>query len=121
MDSIDMAYYLFILSKNFFTRVIAGQSVYCIPPWSLAVQCVEHIRTCQAKSPMTTKVVIVFLDWPQFNAATVGLRLLRKVPTNFSDDTCALLIVVAPTGKFQRYRKIYQILDENFPLLSLSL
>ena len=43
------------------------------PPWSLAIQCVEHIRTCHAKSPMNTKVVIVLLDWPQFNAATTGL------------------------------------------------
>jgi hypothetical protein len=62
--------------------VIAGQSVYCNPPWSLAVQCVEHIRTCHAKSPMNTKVVIVLLDWPQFNATTTGLKLLRQIQTN---------------------------------------
>jgi len=56
--------------------------VYCNPPWSLAVQCVEHIRTCHAKSPMITEVVIVLLYWPQINAATNGLRLLRQIPAN---------------------------------------
>jgi hypothetical protein len=46
----------------FLTRVIAGQYVYCNPPWSFAVQCVEHIRTCHAKSSMNTKDVIVLPD-----------------------------------------------------------
>jgi len=31
---------------------------------------------------MNTKVVIVLLDWPQFNATTTGLRLLRQDPTH---------------------------------------
>ena len=57
---------------------IAGQYVYCSPPWSLAVHCAEHIRTCHAKSPLSTKALIVLPDWPQFNAATTGLRLLRQ-------------------------------------------
>ena len=39
---------------SFLSRDIAGQSVYCNPPWSLAIQCVEHIRTCHAKSPLNT-------------------------------------------------------------------
>jgi len=56
--------------------------VHCNPLWSLAVQCVEHIRTCHAESPMNTKVVLVFPDWPQFNAATTGLKLLHQVPTH---------------------------------------
>jgi hypothetical protein len=63
----------------FLSHDIAGQSVYCNPPWSLAVRRVEHMRTCHAKSPMNTKVVIVLLDWPQFNAATTGLKLLRQI------------------------------------------
>ena len=54
--------------------------MYCNPPWSLAVQCVEHIRTCHAKSPLKTKALIVLLCCPQINAATTGLRLLRQVP-----------------------------------------
>ena len=49
--------------------------MYCNPPWSLAVQCVEHIRT-------NTKVVIALPDWPQFNAPTTGLKLLRQIQTN---------------------------------------
>ena len=67
---------------SFLSYEIAGQSVYCNPPWSLVVQCVEHIRTWHAKSPMNTKVVIILQDWPQFNAATSGLKLLRQVQTN---------------------------------------
>jgi hypothetical protein len=59
---------------------MARQSVYCNPPWSLAVQLVEHMRTCHAKSPLNTKALVVFPNWPQFNAATTGLRLLRQVP-----------------------------------------
>jgi len=42
-----------------------------------AVQCVEHIRICRAKSPMNNKVVVVLPYWPQFNAITTGLKLLR--------------------------------------------
>ena len=47
---------------SFLTWDITGQSVYCNPPWYLAVQCIEHIRTCHDKSPMNTKVVIVLPD-----------------------------------------------------------
>ncbi len=54
--------------------------MYCNPPWSLALHCVEHIRTCHARSPLNTKALIVLPNWPQFNAATTGLRLLRQVP-----------------------------------------
>ncbi len=79
-----MAYYLFIPRKYLFcmSHDKAGQSLYCNPPWSLAVQYVEHIRTCHAKSPMNTKDFIVLFYWPQFNAATTGLRLMRQVPTD---------------------------------------
>jgi hypothetical protein len=67
---------------SFLLRDNAGQSVYCNPPWSLAKQCVEHIRTWHAKSPMNTKAVIVLPDWPQFNATTTGLKLLRQIQTD---------------------------------------
>ena len=73
----------FYSEKNsFLSHDIAGQSVYCNPPWSLAVQCVEHIRNCHAKSPLNTKALIVLPNWPQFNATTTGLRSLRQVPIN---------------------------------------
>ena len=60
---------------SFLSNDIAGHSVYCTPLWSLAVQCVEHIRTCHAQSPLSTKSLIVLPYWPQFNAATTRLRL----------------------------------------------
>ena len=65
---------------SFLPHVIAGQSMYSNLPWSLAMQYAEHIRTSNAKSPMNTKVVIKLPNWPQFNEATIGLRLLRQVP-----------------------------------------
>ena len=67
---------------SFLSHNVAGQFVYCNPPWFVSVQYVEDICTCHAKSPMDTKVVIVLLDWPQFNATTAGLKLLRQVQTN---------------------------------------
>ena len=67
---------------SFLSHDIVGQFVYCNPPWSLPLQCVEHICTCHDKSPMNTKAVIVLPDWPQVNATAIGLRLLRQVPTN---------------------------------------
>ena len=39
---------------SFRSHDIAGHSVYCNPPWSLAIQCVKHIHICHAKSPMNT-------------------------------------------------------------------
>ena len=43
---------------SFLSHDVMGQSVFCNPPWSLAVQCVEHLRKCHAKSPSNTKAVI---------------------------------------------------------------
>ena len=83
---------------SFLSRGIAGQSVYCNPPSSLAVQCGEHIRTCHAESPMNTKVVIILPNWPQFNATTIGLRLLRQVPIDTPVFTKA-----SPLGKNTYY------------------
>ena len=31
---------------------------------------------------MNTKVVIVLPDWPEFDTITIGLRLLRQIPTD---------------------------------------
>jgi len=44
---------------SFLSHDIAGQFVYCNPHWSLVERCVEHIRTCHAKSAMNTKDVII--------------------------------------------------------------
>ncbi len=38
---------------------VFGESIYCNPPWSLAVACVQHLRACHAKAPMDTKAMIV--------------------------------------------------------------
>jgi len=43
---------------------------------------------------MNTKAVIIRPNWPQFNAATIGLRLLRQVPI----DTL-VLTKPSPLGK----------------------
>jgi hypothetical protein len=86
---------------SFLNHDIAGQYVHCNPPWSLALHFVEQIRTCHAKSPMNTKGVIVLPDWPHFNAATIGLRLLRQVLTDFS-----LFIKPSPLGKRHTIVKI---------------
>jgi len=40
---------------------VSGQSIYCKPPWSLAIKFVEHLRGCHSKSPLDTRAVIVLL------------------------------------------------------------
>ncbi len=87
--------------------------MYCNPPWSLAIQCVEHIRTCHARSPLNTKALIVLPNWPQFNVATIGLRLLRQVPI----DT-PVFTKQSPLGKRHTVRKIpwpinYWVIDKD--------
>jgi len=44
---------------------VSGQSIYCNPPWSLPIKCVEHIRACHSKSPLDIEAVIVLSDWPK--------------------------------------------------------
>jgi len=77
------------------------------------VQCVEHIRTCHAKSPMNTKVITVLPDWPEFNAATTVLRLLSQVPTDIRVFTKP-----SPLGKRHTIVKVpwpinYWIIDRD--------
>ena len=38
---------------------VSGQSIYCNPPWALAIKCVEHVRPYHSMSPLETKAVIV--------------------------------------------------------------
>ena len=87
--------------------------MYCNPPWSLAIQYVEHVSTFHAKSPINTKVVIVLQDWPQFNASSTGLRLLCQVPT----DT-HVFTKPSPLGKRHTVGKVplpinYRVIDKD--------
>jgi hypothetical protein len=78
----DMGCYLLcwerVSSTSYFPR---WQSMYCHPPWSLFVQCVEHLLTCQGESQMNKKAVYVFHEWPHFIFATADLKLLRQIST----------------------------------------
>jgi len=59
-DQPCMGCYLFVLRKiHFYLMFFGGQIVYCIPPESLFVHRVEHLRTCHAKSPVNAKAVFV--------------------------------------------------------------
>ena len=55
------------------------QSIYCNPPWSLAIKCGEHLRACHSKSPLDTKLVIVLPDWSKFKAVTKELKLIKQL------------------------------------------
>ena len=52
--------------------------------------------------------------------ANVEIWRGRFAACRFSNKTCALLVDGAPTGKFQRFEKTYQIFDGNFLLLPLN-
>ena len=60
---LDMGCHLFCWERFSFISFGwgGGKSVYCHPPWSLAVQCVEHLCICYATSPMNTKTTYVYL------------------------------------------------------------
>jgi hypothetical protein len=59
---------------------ITGQLAHCNPPWSLTIECVEHVRTCHSRSPLETRAVIVLRDWPKFKALTKELKLSKQLP-----------------------------------------
>ncbi len=42
---------------------VSHQSFYCNPPWSLDIQCVEHLRACHSRSPLDTRAIFVLPDW----------------------------------------------------------
>ena len=56
--------------ESMFDRTDTGQSLYCNPPWSLAIDYVEHLRAFPSKSPMDTRTVVVRTDWPKSKAIT---------------------------------------------------
>jgi hypothetical protein len=41
---------------------VSGQSIYCNPPWSKAIERVDHLRACHSRSPLDTKAVTILLD-----------------------------------------------------------
>jgi hypothetical protein len=59
---------------------VSGESIYSNPPWSLAVACVQHLRSCHAKAPMDTTSVIALPNWHVYKAITKELKLLRQSP-----------------------------------------
>ncbi len=52
-----LAYYSEL--NSLLDNYVSGESIYCSPPWSLAVAWVQRLRACHAKAPMATKAVIV--------------------------------------------------------------
>ena len=57
---------------------VAGKSIYCNPPWSLAIQCVKHLRVCHSRSPLDTRAVVVLPDWLKFKTLiTKELKLIK--------------------------------------------
>ena len=59
---------------------VSGQSIYCNPPWSLAIKCVVHLRACRSESPLDPKAVNILPDWPKFKAVTKEMKLINQLP-----------------------------------------
>jgi hypothetical protein len=102
--------------NSFLSHEVVGQFVFCNPPWSLAVQCVEHSGKCHAKSPSNTKAVIVLPEWPQFKSVTTGLKLLEQIPI----DTL-VFTKPSPFGKRHNLVKVpwpinYWVIDKDTPV-----
>ena len=58
---------------------VSGESIYCNPPWSLAVACVQQLRSCHAKAHVDTKAVVVLPNWLVYKVITKELKLLRQI------------------------------------------
>ncbi len=54
-------------------------SIYCNPPWSLVIACVQHLRACHARAPMNTKAIIVLPNWLVYKAIAKELKLLKQI------------------------------------------
>jgi hypothetical protein len=78
---VNQTWVVFLLCWKRFSSIscFSGQSVYCHPPWSLVLQCAEHLLPCQTESQMNTKTLYVLFEWPQFIFATANLKLLRQI------------------------------------------
>jgi hypothetical protein len=88
---------------------VSGQSVYCNPPWSLAIQCVEHLRACNSRSPLDTRAVIVLPDWPMFQAITKELKLIKQLPKGER-----VFMRTSPTGTYVPSDLLLSIWPINF-------
>ena len=63
--------------KSQFYLIFPGQFVYSHPPWSLVVQCVEHLLTCQDESQMNNKAVYDLLQRARCIFITDDLRIVE--------------------------------------------
>ena len=66
--------------NSLFDHDVTGQLVYYNSPWSLAKQCVKHLRACHSRSPLETRAVVVLPDWPKFKTLTKELKLIKQLP-----------------------------------------
>jgi len=64
---------------SFLYHEVVGQSVLCNPLWSLAIQCVEHLRKCHAKYPSNTNAVSVLHEWRKYKSVTTCIKLLEQI------------------------------------------
>jgi len=67
---------------SFLSHDVVGQFVFSNPPWSLAVEFLEHLRKCHANSPTNNKAVIGLLEWHQLKFVTTRLKLLEQIPND---------------------------------------
>jgi hypothetical protein len=94
---------------------VTGQSVQCNPPWSLAIQCAEHLRACHSRSPLDTKGVIVLPDWPKFKAITKELKLIKQLPKGER-----VFMRASPTGAYVPSDLLPSIWPVNFWLIDAN-
>jgi hypothetical protein len=98
---------------------VSGQSVYCNPPWSIAIQCVEHLRVSHYRSPLETRAVVVLPDWPKFKAITKELKLIKQLP-----KVEMVIMMTSPTCTYDPRDIIpficpnhFWLIDANTPVL----
>ncbi len=94
--------------------------MYCNPPWSLAIQCVEHLRVCHSRAPLDTRAVIVLPDWPKFKTVTKELKLIKQLPKGER-----VFMRTTPTGTYDPLDLIpivwlinFWLIDASTPVLS---
>ena len=80
---------------------VSGQSIYWNPPWSLAIKCVEHLRACQSKSLLGTRVVNILPNWLKLKAVTKELKSIKQLPKGEkvfmrTTTTCTLFNMTPP-------------------------
>ena len=98
---------------------VSGQSVYCNPPWPLAIQCVKHLRACYSRSPLDNRAIVVLPDWSKFKTEK-ELKLIKRLPKGEG-----LFMRTSPTGTYDppdlipsTWSIIFWLIDVNTPVLS---